>query len=473
MNYIQWLIGACLAMLLSACASPAGITTHAVIFSPANQPGDAFVFPQQHWWEKFADTKLNELILQAIANNPDLKIAQSRITGAQAQEAETGSARYPQLAASAQSTREHLSANSIYPPPLGGSTVSMNALSIAGQWQIDWFGKQKASLEAAIGFTHAAVADRQAANVLLATSVATQYFKLACLQSLQQLKIVLQKNNEQRLELIKQRVAAGLENTIMLRQTRSDAAVLRRELAKLTEQIASSHHALASLAGAEPAAMDQLTALLPRKMDNQIPAVIPAQLLGHRADVAAARWRVESALKTVQVMRADFYPDLNIAAFAGLESIGLSQWLHSGSRLTGMGPALNLPVFDAGRLRARLTGQAAIADAAIESYNATVLNALREVADNVNMMQALNAQLNRQQEVVSELSGVQDLAEAKFKAGLVNYTNVLQAKDARLSQQGILLDLQAQTAYADVALMQSLGGGYASSDKNAEGNYNE
>lgn len=178
------------AMLLSGCASHSGIAPHSTMLIPQSQREgkQADVFPQQHWWQGFADPQLDTLIEQALANNYSLKVVQSRIAGARALQSLADSTRYPQINAGAQSTREHLSANSIYPPPLGGSTVTMSSTTLAAQWQIDWFGRQRAALDAAIGQTRADEADMQAAQVVLAATVATQYFSLARLQEQQQIK---------------------------------------------------------------------------------------------------------------------------------------------------------------------------------------------------------------------------------------------------------------------------------------------
>ncbi len=453
-----------LLLTLAGCANYSGIEPGASILVPhslstAGQP-DAAVFPQQRWWQVFSDGQLDALIARAIANNPGLKAAQSRLATARALAAETDSARYPQVNADAQSTREHLSANSIYPPPLGGSDVTMSSASISAQWQIDWFGKQRAALDAAIGQARAAEADEQAAQVILAASVAQQYFGLARLQQQQQIKQQLLQSAEHNAQLVDQRVDAGLDSKLMQRQSVVQVLQMKRDLAALAEQIALSRHAMAVLIGAEPGETAQLEARLPASLQASVPDRIPAELLGHRADVVAARWRVESELKGVQVARADFYPNLNLAAFAGFESITLSQWLNAASRNMGIGPAISLPIFDAGRLRAELKGQSAQADAAIETYNETVLNSLREVADKLASWNALQTQLQEQQNVLSQSTGTYDMENDRYRAGLGNYISVLAAENALLQQQGLLVDLQARESDVYTGLMLALGGGY-------------
>lgn len=466
--------GAALLLVLAGCADFSGISTHSTLLEPtvlktaSEEHADTSIFPQQQWWQAFGDAQLNALIDQAIANNPGLKLAQSRLREAQATVDEADSKLYPQVTAAAQSTRERLSANSIYPPPLGGSTVSMNNATISALWQFDWFGKQHAALQAALGQSRAAQAETQAAQVGLAANVAQQYFSLARLQAQQQIKQQLLRNSEQDVVLISQRVSAGLDTELVQRQTQATVPQIRSDLAALDQQIAISRHALAVLIGAEPQATVQMSARLPVSMAAVVPDHIPAELLGHRADVVAARWRVESQLQSAHEAQAAFYPNINLSAFVGFEAIGLSQWLRADSRTLGIGPAISLPIFDAGRLRAQLRGRDAQADGAIENYNQTVLNALREVADNLSAWQGLQTQLQQQMGAMKELTSAYQLAQQRYQGGLSNYMAVLVAGNALLQQHSKLLDLQAQAFAANVGLMQALGGGYVPTENDKQ-----
>jgi NodT family efflux transporter outer membrane factor (OMF) lipoprotein len=188
--------------------------------------------------------------------------------------------------------------------------------------------------------------------------------------------------------------------------------------------------------------------------------VLPFDLLGRRADIAAARWRVEAATQDVGSARAQFYPSVNLVAFAGFSSIGLDKLLEAGSSQWGVGPALRLPLFDGGRLRANLRGKAADLDAAIESYNATVLDAVREVADALSSQQSIERQRVQQTSVQALAQTNYDMAVQRFGAGVVNALAVLNAEQALLSQRRQAIDLNARALDTQVALMRALGGGY-------------
>ena len=131
------------------------------------------------------------------------------------------------------------------------------------------------------------------------------------------------------------------------------------------------------------------------------PTVLPADLLGRRADVSAARWRMEAATHGVDAAKAQFYPNVNLTAFIGLSSIGLNRLMEAGSQQWGVGPAIHLPIFDAGRLRAQLNARTADLDAAVESYNGAVLEAVRETADQLEARQSVQRQREQQAQAAS------------------------------------------------------------------------
>jgi len=162
----------------------------------------------------------------------------------------------------------------------------------------------------------------------------------------------------------------------------------------------------------------------------------------------------------VQAARAAFYPNINLSAFVGLASIGLDKFVNAGSEQYGVGPAVRLPIFDSGRLRANLRGKAADLDAAIESYNATVLEAVHEVADPISSLRAIERQQREQAQTQAAAEQAFDLATQRFRAGLSTYLTVLNAESAVLAQRRLAADLQARVLDTQLVLIRSLGGGY-------------
>ncbi|MDE2440788.1 MAG: TolC family protein, partial [Betaproteobacteria bacterium] len=191
-----------------------------------------------------------------------------------------------------------------------------------------------------------------------------------------------------------------------------------------------------------------------------LPKSLPADLVGRRADLAAARWRVEAAAHDVDSAKAQFYPNIDLIGLAGFSSIGLGNWFKAGSRETGFGAAIHLPIFDAGRLRANLRGISADADAAVAIYNATLIEALHEVADQITSGQAVASQAYEQQAAQEAAEGAFDLALQRYRAGLGTYLTVLTAEVNVLAQRRISIDLKARGIDTNLQLIRALGGGF-------------
>jgi NodT family efflux transporter outer membrane factor (OMF) lipoprotein len=270
------------------------------------------------------------------------------------------------------------------------------------------------------------------------------------------------RQREELLSLIRQRVQSGLDTTVELRQGEGALPESRLQLEQLDEQIELNRHALAALTAQAPNAIDGLSARLQAVRAAPLPGAMPADLLGRRADITAARWRIEAATSDMRSAKAQFYPNVNLTAFAGLASIGLDQLVKSGSDQYGAGPALRLPIFDSGRLRANLRGKAADLDAAIESYNGVVLEAVHDAADQISSLRSIDHQQSEQALAQAAAESAYDLATQRFRAGLGSYLVVLNAEASVLGQRRQEADLKARALDVQIALIRSLGGGYAS-----------
>ena len=243
-----------------------------------------------------------------------------------------------------------------------------------------------------------------------------------------------------------------------LGQQQAAAAELQAARVLLSANVARAYVGLARLL----ALRDLTTQTLAQRQAqlDLLPQRLGADLLGRRADVVAARWRVETALQDMAVARTQFYPDINLVGFVGLNALGLGNLLNLGSRNLGIGPALRLPLFDGGRLRANLQGRAADADAATAAYNGAVLDAAREVADASTSLQSLARQRVEQAQALAATESAYDLALQRYRAGLGSYLVVLSAETGVLAQRQQATDLQARLLDNQVALMRALGGGW-------------
>jgi len=452
-----------LVLTLAGCASTAGIAPAAKTLSPAALGvGDAPADPiAAEWWQGFGDSTLSDLITRALDGNPSLKAAQARLLRSQASVDAAHASQGLQVNGSLDATRQHFTANGMIPPPLAGTMRDTATLQAGVSWEIDFFGRNRAALAAAVGTQRAAEAETQAARVMLASNVARSYVQLA---RLVEQRSVAQRSLAQRdeiLSLIRQRVQAGLDTKVELRQGEGALPETRAQLEALDEQISLTRHALAALTAQAPQALDQLSPQLLAVQAVPLPANVPADLIGRRADISAARWRVEAATSDVASARAQFYPNVNLTAFAGLSSIGFDRLFKSGSEQYGAGPAIRLPIFDSGRLRANLRGKSADLDAAVETYNATVIDAVRDVADQISSLQSIARQQSLQGQAQEAAESAYDVAVQRYKAGLGTYLVVLNAEANVLNQRRAATELKARTLDTQVALIRSLGGGYA------------
>lgn len=457
-------LASALVLTLAGCASPAGISPGAkkVTASAVGVSDEAAAAPVvAEWWQGFGDAGLSELVARALEGSPSLRAVQARLARSQAAVDTVHAARGLQVNGAFDATRQHFTTNGMIPPPLAGTMRDTATLQASASWEIDFFGRNRAALDSAIGAQRAAEADTQAARVLLASQVARTYVQLA--------RLVEQRDQAQRafaqrdeiLALIRQRVQAGLDSQVELRQGEGALPETRVQLEALDEQITLARHALAALTAQAPQALDRLSPQLTAVQAVPLPAQVPADLLGRRADISAARWRVEAATSDVAAARAQFYPNVNLTAFAGLSSIGLDRLFKSGSEQYGAGPAIRLPIFDAGRLRANLRGRSADLDAAIETYNATVIDAVRDVADQISSLQSIARQQDEQRAAHAASESAYDVALQRYKAGLGTYLVVLNAEASVLNQRRAATDLKARALETQVALIRSLGGGYA------------
>lgn len=456
-------VPAALALLLAACANPSGIAPQAALRDAASVgvPTQDSAVPavEAAWWRAYGDPALDRLVDQALAGSPTLALAQARLARAQAVVEVADAALLPQIGLGVDLTRQRYTETGAVPAPLAGSVQDTGQIQLSGSWELDFFGKNRAALDAALGGVRAAAADAQAARALLAQQTVRGWLQLARAQD--QLTVAertLAQRGEQ-LALVRDRVDAGLDTRLELRQAEGGLPEARQQVEALREQIQLARNALAALAAQPPEALAQAAPSLARLQVPSLPAVLPADLLGRRADVQAARWRVEAATQDVDVARAQFYPNISLTGFAGLSSIGLSNLLQASSLQWGIGPALRLPLFDAGRLRANLRGKAADVDAAVDSYNGAIVGAVREVSDQLVSARSIGVQQQEQRAAQLAAEDAYAIARQRYAAGLGNYLQVLTAESTVLAQRRQQVDLAARALDVQALLAHALGGG--------------
>ena len=424
-------------------------------------PADQQTTPvDAQWWKQFGDAQLDALVAKALEGSPNLAAAQARVTRAQAVAEAVHGTELPQVQASGSVTRELLSRNGIFPPPYGGSVINQSDLGLGLAWDADVFGRTRHELDAALGQARAAKADADVAAQQLAAQVVRTYFSLARLESQ---RVVAQRTYDQRsqmLTLIKQRVGAGLDTVVEQKQGEGALPDTLAQIESLDEQIGLTRHMLAALTAQPMDATATLAPTLDQLHVSPQPPVLGADLVARRPDVAAALARVEAAGQEVASQRAQFYPDINFSAAIGLDSIHLDKLLQLPSKNWSFGPAIHLPIFEGGTLRAQLKGKNADRDAAIEAYNQQVIDAVREAADASTSAASIGRQLTLQRQALEASTASYDFSQSRYGQGLGNLLIVLNSETQMLNERRLEVDLEYRALDVQAQLMKALGGGW-------------
>ena len=455
-------LGALVLASLAACAhfdneEPKAQLLDAAAVGLQGQPATAIA---ADWWRGFGDAQLTALVEQSLANNPSLRVAQARLARVQAAFDGVRGNELPTVGLGADLTHQRFSNNFTYPPRLGGAILDSGTVQANASWELDFFGKNRAALDAAIGQVRAAEADAQAARMLLASNVARGYFQWVKINAQLAVAERTLAQREQARKLVQDRLTAGLDTQLELQQSESALPDARLQIELLKEQQALTLNALSALSGQQNKPLALVNSAYTAIKPVATTTAIPLDLLGRRADIVAARWRVEAATQDVANARTLFYPNVNLVAFAGFQSIGFDKLLKSGSEQWGVGPAIRLPLFEAGHLRANLRGKSADLDGAIASYNALVMDAVHDVADQLASSQAITRQQAEQSSAQASAETAFSIALQRYQAGLGTYLNVLSAETSVLAQRRQAVDLAARVLDTHVQLIRSLGGGF-------------
>jgi NodT family efflux transporter outer membrane factor (OMF) lipoprotein len=457
------------ALLTSACATLPAPTGPRVAKAPdayaATQTlsADAVAWPVDTWWKAYGDAQLDGLVDEALVGSPTLAQAEARLRRAQALASQAKAAQLPSVTANGGVERSKQSYNNGIPPdfvPQGYNNYGN--LSLNFDWELDFWGKNRAAVAAATSEAKAAQADAAQARLMLATSVAAAYADLGRLYAERDVAERSVALRQETLDLVSNRVTNGLDTRGELRQAQAGPPAARADLAAVDEQIAQTRNALAALLGAGP---DRGLSIARPSIANLkpfgLPANLAADLIGRRPDVVAAKWRAEASRRRIGQAKAAFYPNINLAAAIGTQALHLDKLFDSGSDVGSVGPAISLPIFEGGRLRANLRVAEADRDGAVAAYDDAVTQALRDVADVAASERALATRLSESRAALAANEDGYRIAKLRYQGGLSTYQNVLIAEQAVLTQRRVVADLDSRALALDVALVRALGGGFS------------
>lgn len=420
-------------------------------------------WPAQEWWKRYQDPTLDQLIELGGANSPSLANAHARYDSARQAVRLAAAESGAHLQANADADRQRLSDNGLFPPHLLGFTwYDQFDLGLQASYTFDWWGKQRDAVEAAMDQAHAALADRSAAALMLASSIADAYFGWQADEN----RLLLAREKELALEMQAKvsvaRVHADLDSADELNSADLAVAAAREQIAMLEGSAKLRVVVLAALVGRASSELPPLSPKPLPSLPGTLPDNVKIDLISRRADITASRWRVEAAERSLASARAEFFPDFTVNALLGVSSLDVGKLLEYGSRVPQVSAAIHLPIFDAGRLKARYGGAQAAIDSAVSNYRDTVIDAARDVATQATTRAQLEAQRAQRAKQVAAALRMKQAAAARVRQGLSDSRGELIATESWIDQRDGLLQLDSAALSADIALQRALGGGYQS-----------
>jgi len=463
-------IGIAVAAVLSACASTHGLKPLATAQKLDSLQAtttlsaaavDPTAWPESDWWTRFQDPQLNQLIAEGLVGSPTLKVAEARTRAALAQAQVANSTRLPQVDAKGDITRERFPDRSLIPPPYAGTWDNFSELSATLNWELDVWGKNRAAYEQAVGQARASALDARSARLALSASIAHAYVQLERAYLQLDVAQATLAQREDIYKLTRERNEAGVDSRLELRQAQSALPAAREQIVQWQEAIELTRNQLTALLGQGPDRGHAIQRPAANALASvSIPSRVPSELLGRRPDILAQRWRVEAARHGIDNAKAQFYPDVNLSAFVGFQILGPGSLLTAGNREIGVGPAVTLPIFDAGKRRGNLAARDSEYDIAVEQYNQSVADGLREVVDQLTSFHSVSEQQVQQREGLATAQDAYDLATLRYREGVGNYLQVLTTETQLLSQRSLDADLRGRALDTSISLARALGGGF-------------
>lgn len=441
---------------------------------PVTAPTNQTTQDLSQWWRVFGDSELDKLIEQATRANFDLRLAQARVREARAQAGIARSALLPAANANGEYSRQRFSENSANGLLARGSGQSLTQnifdAGFDANWELDIFGGNRRGLQAANADLEATEESRRGVLITVIGEVGLGYFDLRGLQK----QLAVARDNlrlqEDTLVLTRDRFRAGLANELDTARAEAQAANTRSQIPLLEQDIQRSIHRLSILVGKEPSELEsQLAAPAPIPLATPgIPVGLPSDLLRRRPDIRQAEREVAAATARVGVATADLFPRFFLTGAAGLQSLSASDFFTAGSRFWSFGPSMRWPIFTGGRIRQNIKVQNARQEQSLIRYEQTVLTSLEEVE---NALVACGKEEEHYRALAQSESANRravELADERYRSGLVDFLNVLETQRSLLSVQDDLARSERTTDQNLVRLYKALGGGWENETRLAE-----
>lgn len=412
-----------------------------------------------NWREFFQDPVLQDLIVTALENNRDMRIAALNVDAFRAQYRIQRSARFPSIDASGGANRQRLPSDM---SPTGSSTISSQYSANLGTtaWEIDLFGRLSSLRDQALASYFASEQAQRSTQLSLIASVATAWLALQADQEALQLVRDTLVTYEDSLRLVQSSYDAGVASSLELQQARTATNSARVSLAQFERQSVQSRNALNLLLGGDTATDLTRPVALSQFKFAKLPVGLPADLLQRRPDILQAEFDLKAANANIGAARAAFFPSVSLTATAGSLSPDLSGLFDGGSGSWLFKPSINIPIFNAGRLRANLDYSEIQKDINVARYEKTIQTAFQEVADGLIERITYKQQLAAHDELVKSSEAYYSLADRRYREGIDNQLTLLDAQRLLFNAQQQRISTQFAQLASEINLYKALGGGY-------------
>lgn len=422
-------------------------------------------WPEKEWWEIYKDSHLSVFIKEALSNNPSLQSIEKKVELARQNAKVVRAQLFPLLFFDATETWQYLSHNGLYRAfnpkiPIGGNLID---LSLSFTYEFDFWSKNLNAFRAAIGQAKADEAEAAQVALMTTTAVAQAYFALKTNLKKKKLLQTLTDCSHEIYGLQIFLKEQALYSKLIPLVGGQDYQEAEKFLVAIEEEIQVDKHLLNILVGRGPdqiVELDEQIIALPEQLT--LPSTLSLDLLSRRPDLMAQIWRVEAFGKDVAIAKADFYPNVNLVGLAGLESVAYSLLFGQASSKAALQPAIHLPIFTAGAIRANVRAKKAAFDEAVFQYNQQILQSTKEVADVIVYAKSIYQQKALQEKIVKEAADLYSLIQLRYSKGLDDilavYTSRIQLIEKELEDINLLYNQYV----ASIKLIKSLGGGYTS-----------
>jgi len=425
--------------------------------------GERAAWPAADWWQAFGSPELNDMMTTAQQANADLGAAIARVKQADAQVRIAGAPLLPSIQANAGPATQQV----VFPTLAAPIPYSTYTVGISASYEIDFWGKNAATRDAAKAGAFASRYDQQVVALTVVSGVASMYFQALGLQDRLQVARDNLANAENVLKLVRDQTRIGTATDLNVAQQETVVASLRATIPPLQQQFAQALDALAILLNRLPANM-RLSAqsLVPVSVPVVAPG-LPSELLERRPDVRQAEAQLIAANANIKVARAAFFPSFSLTASGGFQSLALTNFLSPASAIYSLAAALAQPIFEGGALRGQLAYSKARQEELLQVYQKAVISAFSNVEDALAATTRTAEQQESQQVAVTKARRAYDVAKLQYSVGSTDLLTVLQTQNALFSANDLLAQIRIARMQALVSLFRALGGGWKDSGTQA------